>query len=335
MPRLVLCKHLHGNLAVFRVVHLHLAHAEQHQHDLGVDGHVLRQQHPTPREVGRLLHQLCVLSLERPPELLHHAADEQRLGDERVHSGIARLVGDVLPAIRREDDDGCLVPHRLANPSGCLDAIHVGHPPVHQNQVVGIAPCVANPRHLQALLARQRLVAPDAHLTQHHLRMVARNGIVVDHQHAQVVRQRELLLDSRICAVGILQRHHHRKGRALSLLALYLDGAIHELHDALGDGHSQSRAPKTARSRRILLAEGVKDLGQELLAHANARVLHHKAQGGAPHVAHGHLHREGDTTALRRKLDRIPQDVDEHLPELHVVADVVVAHVPLYAAFVV
>ena len=112
-------------------------------------------------------------------------------------------------------------------------------------------------------------------------------GIVVNHQNTSLVvgqgsyrskrdwhRLRRLVFDH-------LRQFHHER-RSFARLALHTDRAPHHLTKMFGDRQPQAGAPKLARRRVIDLAEGLKQFGDLLGRHANARVADleiHQAQG--------------------------------------------------------
>jgi hypothetical protein len=51
------------------------------------------------------------------------------------------------------------------------------------------------------------------------------------------------LLDLRGLSLRLRQRHGNVEDRAHALLALHLDGPVHQLHDALGDRHAHPELP--------------------------------------------------------------------------------------------
>ena len=124
--------------------------------------------------------------------------------------------------------------------------------------------------------------------------------------------------------VGLAQGHDDREGRPFPFSALDVNIAVHELDDALRNGHAQSGAAVFAGRGGVLLGEGIKEPGEVFFAHADARVADDEAQGGLAVKPRGLLHTEGDLPAFGREFHGVPQDIDHDLAELHVVADVIV-----------
>ena len=97
-----------------------------------------------------------------------------------------------------------------------------------------------------------------------------------------------------------------RKLRTLTRRALDLDAAAHELDNVLGDGHAQTRTLDFVRTRGFRAGERVKDVLEELLIHADARVGHLEKQARMVGIAAVKLRdAELDLTAVRRVLDRV------------------------------
>ena len=150
---IVVAEHLHRDLAVPGMVDLHLAHGQDHDHDLGVDLHVLRQEDPAALEVGFRGSRGSLLFAEGLAEFIHDRLREEGLGDKGVHAGAQGFVRHVVPVVGGQDDDGGFVAHDFADPPGGLDAVHLRHLPVDQDQVVGLLAGVAEPDHLHSLRA--------------------------------------------------------------------------------------------------------------------------------------------------------------------------------------
>jgi len=109
---------------------------------------------------------------------------------------------------------------------------------------------------------------------------------------------------------------------------------VHELDDVFGDGKAEAGAPLMAGAGAVLLAEGLEELRQEDLVHAYAGVPDHEAQGGLVPEAGDQPDLESDPAAGGRELDGVAEDVDDHLLQLHAVADVVVPESVLQPAAV-
>ena len=76
-------------------------------------------------------------------------------------------------------------------------------------------------------------------------------------------------------------------------------------------------------------------MGQELLTHTDACIVDNKAQNGIVLHLAPLRRREGDFPALAGKFDRIIQNIDQNLLQLHGVADVVIVQNRVHNALIV
>ena len=192
-----------------------------------------------------------------------------------------------------------------------------------------------DPDHIHALPAGLRGVAGNPDLPEDDLRVLECDPVVVDHQDAQVVRVKITLFGFHVSPVGFTQRHGDGESGPLSLLALHVDAAVHQFHDALRDRHAQTCTSVPAGGGGILLAESLKKMRQEFFAHADAGVADDEPQGRLSVIPRALFDGEIHVAAGRGELDGVPEDIQQYLLELHGVADVVVIHMPLYPAVVV
>ena len=114
----------------------------------------------------------------------------------------------------------------------------------------------------------------------------------------------------------------HDELAALARLAFDGDGATHQVHDALGDGHAKSRARDAADGGAFLAGELLKDVRLELLAHADAVVLDAElvacvARGGAVLLGYA----DADHAARGGELDGVGQNVQQNLVEAQRIGD--------------
>ena len=130
-------------------------------------------------------------------------------------------------------------------------------------------------------------------------------------------------------ALGILQGNGHGECRAFSLFTFRSNLAVHHLHKALGNSHAQTGTSVFSGVGSILLGEGIENLGQELFVYAYTGILYLKTQGRFFVKAGNPFYRKINLAAFRRELDRIAQDVEEDLPQLHVIADVIIVDMPV------
>ena len=330
-------KHVDGNFSVLRQLCLHLAHGQHHHHDLGVDHHVLRQQNAAPRKSCCRHAHLPVLFAEGLPEFIQDGRGKEGLRHEGVDAGFPGLIRHIVPVVGGQDDDGRFVADGLPDLPRGLDAVHAGHLPVHQDQVVGFSSCMLHPHHLHALLAGGCRFAVDAHLAQDNAGVLAGHRIIVNHQHLHLVGVKLSLPGQTVLFVlssGDAQGDGDREGGSFALYALHVDVAVHQVHQAPGDGHAETCTSVLVRGRGILLAEGIENLRQILAAHADARIAYDKAQGGFLLKPGNLLHQEGDAAAGRGEFHRVAQNIQHHLAQLHVIADVVIIHLSDDAALV-
>ena len=99
------------------------------------------------------------------------------------------------------------------------------------------------------------------------------------------------------------------KGRALAQRAAYRDRAAHQVHKLFSDGQPQSGALQLTAQGLILLHKGLIDMALELLAHADAGILHRKAIDSVVLVLGDLVQRVIDRTAHPVVLDRVAGDI--------------------------
>ena len=275
---LVPLEHVDGDAAVRGVVGLDAAHGEHHEQNFRVDVHVLGDEHAPALEARRLGGQDRVLRPEGLLELFHDGAGEEGFGHEAVDARGPGIVGDVFPVEGGQDDDGRAAADDGADVLRGLHAVHAVHAQIDQHEIVVLLAGVAHPDLVEALLARCGRLADDANVAEHDLRVLQGNGGVVDHEHAHVAGNEVARQRVGAPAAGHAERHRDGDGRAPSLFAVHLDVAVHELDDALGDGHAEAGAAVLVDGRGILLAEGVEEMRQEVFAHADAGVADHEPE---------------------------------------------------------
>ena len=164
--------------------------------NLLVDVVVFDQQHPHTGE--RRMALALVWQQTRLCQLRRNDANQgvpqTRLADRLVQKStgasaaarLARLIG----AIGRYHHHCWLMlqPQIVADVPGCLDAVHVGHLPIHQHHLVGVAgigllQCIEPP------LAINGLVSPQAQRGQLLGQNLARRRVVVHHQNPDALNQ--------------------------------------------------------------------------------------------------------------------------------------------------
>ena len=163
----------------------------------------------------------------------------------------------------------------------------------------------------------------DRHVVVHHQRLEVGEVVVL----LQVMAELLLLGDAQLHVDGELGADPLDRTRR--------DLPAHQIHDVLGDRKAQPGAAEEGGGAGGLLRKGLVDVGEELLAHAHARVVDDEAELGVvlgPTALGGG---EGDLPALAGELDRVGKDVEEHLLELHRVPDIVVVEHGVHDALVV
>mmetsp|Transcript_48671 Transcript_48671/g.162403 ORF Transcript_48671/g.162403 Transcript_48671/m.162403 type:complete len:582 (-) Transcript_48671:242-1987(-) len=259
----------------------------------------------------------------------------------------------------RDDGDGRQLEPllRLADVLARLVPVHDGHVAVHEDDIVqqpvsrrrerarllgGDGVAVRVEEHLEALgaIPRRRHVVPE--LLQHRRDHLHVELVVLDHEHVQRVGrharlrligggEREVLahllrlLDHLVRVVHFLELESEGEGGALSVLGRDGDVAAHQLDELLADGEPESDAERVAHAVVLDLGEHAEQLGLRRLLDANAGV----GDRDGDKVVPGHLRvvrlldelvdRESDA-ALDGELDRVVQEVEQHLPQPLLVA---------------
>jgi len=91
---------------------------------------------------------------------------------------------------------------------------------------------------------------------------------------------------------------------------------VHHLHQALRDRQTQARAAELARRCGVSLGKWLKQLGHNLFAHANAVVDDGKLHAGNSVGSHHGVHMQhGTAHALGNELERVAQQVKQHLAQ--------------------
>ena len=85
-----------------------------------------------------------------------------------------------------------------------------------------------------------------------------------------------LLLALLLSFYNQLQWQGNSESTALAQAAFQLNLALHQIHNALHNGHAEARALNATGSAILHPREGLKNVLLELLAHAYAIILHHK-----------------------------------------------------------
>ena len=110
-----------------------------------------------------------------------------------------------------------------------------------------------------------------------------------------------------------------RKGRPLSVNALYLDRATHHPDQSLADGQSQPGTFHRAVPPRIHLRETGKNVTQIVFPDADAGIADRSHEAAVLVIHFLIAHFERDFTVMR-ELDRIAQEIDEYLLQPNLIA---------------
>ena len=214
----------------------------------------------------------------------------------------------------------------LPNSFSQHQAVHFRHLHVQNRQIV----CLAARQQFERVGAASRFV-------WFHLPVFCLEGqdpavcrVVVDDQEAAalegvrviggVLRRRREAVDA--------SRNAEAEDRAGSDGALDMNAAPHHLHQAFADGQSQARPAELAGGGGVALDEGVEQFGDGFSGDSDAGVGDSHAQLLPFRIGRSLLRRRNrrtrhvdDDLAELRKLDRIPEQVDQDLPESSHVTD--------------
>ena len=322
--------------AVYFVIHDHSALFEYHFHYLGIYLNIFRKKYMSAVKICFvLLPQFgYVLLFACRAELIKHIVCKERLCDKAVNACFCRFVDHIVPLISRNDNYSGLVTDYITQLLCGLNAVHSGHFQIDKYQVVKLLPCVMNANSFYCLRTRKNGLAGHTRLFEHKLSVFAGYGIVVNNEDFHIIR----LYLRTICFVCLVRRVHKRhgdsKGRTLSLFALDLDITVHHINDILCYRHTKSGAAVFVGSGVVLLTERIEDMREVFLAHAYARVGYLKAECGLSAEFGSPFHRQLDAAALGSELDCVSENIYENLTQLHIVADVVIVYLTVYAAVV-
>ena len=96
---------------------------------------------------------------------------------------------------------------------------------------------------------------------------------------------------------------------------------MHPLHESLHDGQAEAGADDFALGAGMLTGELLEDMGQILLAHADAVVLNSKGIAARLRLlSRQFFHRHRNMSALGRILDGVADDIQQYLPHFGAVA---------------
>ena len=212
-----------------------------------------------------------------------------------------------------------------------LPAVQARHLPVDENGIEGGTVFLQTDQGRRAAVGQGHLPAqPSGHASH----QVARERVVVDHQHAQgdglAQAQRRPFATALFAAVFIAmfvavfipdrQLDLEVEAAAAALRAVQPQPAAHQAHQALADRQAQPGAAEAARGRGLGLREAAEDALLILGRDADARIAHRHLQRHRFGATLHHLHRDHHL-ALRGELDRVAAQIDQHLLQAQRVAD--------------
>ncbi len=196
--------------------------------------------------------------------------------------------------------------------------VDIGHAPVEQENIVGL--CSVFDGLQRGLSAGYGIHAPakfggDAH------QVVERCIVVVGDQYARhrfrrQDRQFALCLQWR----GFFQRHHEIEFAAAAGHAFHFQFAAHQFDQAPANGQAQAAAAVTPTGGRVGLQERREDHALLFLGNTDARVADRKQQLELVGVAAGKTAYRQHHFALFGELDRIADQVDQHLVDAQRIA---------------
>ena len=304
-------------LAVAGQLHRGALGAQQFLRHLLVDEVVLHQQQAQAAQARRA----------RTGRLCLHGADEgveqHRGGDGLDQQGVeqrraGRRLAALATILSTEHQHQAGRPAGLTDACRGLEAVQAGHAFVHQHGVewvAGLRGLVQPCQPLRATVGRHG--APAQGQRQASERR-AGGGVVVDHQQVQ---------RARIARGGGQAGQPQAEGEAAAFAqaAAQAQFAAHQGHQTLADGQPQAGAAEAPRDARIGLREALEQARLLLGADADAGVAHLEAQlDPLPFAllaidAQHHL-------ALRGELERVAQQVDQHLLQAQRVAKELARH---------
>ncbi len=323
---------VHADLAVLGDLDLEARVAQHLGGDLLVDLVVLHQQDACAqqRRELRLQHAAAGLALgrrglaRRVADELHHGVDQQRradrLGQHMLDAFLARACQQLLAAMRgdHQHQRHGLRPHRLDG-ADRLEAVHAGHDPVHQQEVVGRAAHVGIEHARHGGATRVDALGREAELRQQ-LAQHQRDGlVVVDHQHAAAV-QLDAGAHDELVGRADAQARREPERAALPVHAVHADVAAHGLCQVLADRQAEAGAAVLARGRLVCLLEAREQAAGLLGRQPDAAVGDGEPQQrlGVAGLLDAHLDAH---LAVLGELDGVAGVVDQDLADAQRIAD--------------
>ena len=343
---IVIQEHVDGSLTVLGALRFDALHIQKVGEDLGVEVDILRHQHAQTLQRDLILRgrgfrlRLCFDRLniagieQNRVQLAHDVVREERLGHDAHNPQGLNLIPQIVPVVTGQKNDGGLAAVEFADGTRKLQAGHAGHTVIRHQELIGHTRIPFFTDAFERVLRAEGSVGSNADIPQDELRMLKLDLVVVHDHNTQTLGQRDGV-GLAYGAAGGFERDRDGKGGAEALLAFHGDIAVHHFHQILGDGHAEAGAAVTVGRAGVLLGKGLKDLRNVFLAHTDAGVLDDKAHHAVVVKPGGLFDRQGDAAALGGELDGIAENVDQHLLELHIVADIVVVYMADDAAVIV
>ena len=201
-----------------------------------------------------------------------------------------------------------------------LDAIHAGHLPVHQHQVIGQLFFLGIANHLQGVLAVPGSIDFEAEVLGHAGEDFAGRRVVINHQYAYTD---QLISTEYAPWHGFLLQAEvgvEVKTGAFTRLRFNPDAALHEFDEVLGDGQPQPGATVFAGGRGIDLAETLEHFAALFGRHADAGIPDPEVQLDVV-IGLGNFFNANDDFAGFGKFDGVIAQVNQNLPQPQGVAD--------------
>ncbi len=252
----------------------------------------------------------------------------QRFRQQRREAGFLEPLEVVLPVERSQHHDRDIADrHIRLDEARQFLAVHFRHEVVDDRHLERVALRLRLAQNHQRLRARGAGFDAHADLRQ----MLAQDQIVdaqiVHHQQPHVLQQARRRAEIReriLLLAGGGQHHREPEGRAHTRFALNAEIPAHHRRELFGDGEPQPRAAEFARGRAIRLHEFLENMAARFFRNADARIRHRNLDMLRRRLAARRLrerfHRQHDMAFLR-ELDRIAQQIRDHLPRAHRVAD--------------
>ena len=162
---------------------------------------------------------------------------EERFRDESGNARLSRLIFDVGPVVRGQDDDGRVLSDDLANAANRFNPVHIGHQPVHDINFEMVSVAERFLRADDGFLAGNAPFAAHPDLPEHVGDALAGVDVVVHDQTAQAFQFRDHGVGDPL--VGELEIQRDDELGAFVLLRGDGDLAAHHLHDVLCNRHPE------------------------------------------------------------------------------------------------